>query len=64
MSGYHKYQLFILYRRSILLVGGTICIQHKTRVVIFSGLPEYQVKRIAFTDILTVYPLIEVIEIL
>jgi len=34
-----------------------MCIQRKARVVGFSGLPEYQVKRMAFPDILATFPL-------
>jgi hypothetical protein len=34
-----------------------MCIQRETRVVVFSGVPEYQVKRMAFPDILAAFPL-------
>jgi hypothetical protein len=39
------------------LLGGTMCIQRKTREVVFSGVPEYQAKRMTFPDILAALPL-------
>ncbi len=34
-----------------------MCVQRKTREVVFSGVPGYQVKRMAFPDILAAFPL-------